>query len=612
MSSSSSSIDFAEVKQSLEHATELLSKESVRRPKRLNDSVHQNCICANNCINTNADLRSLNANDEEVEEEEEETTLNVNELIITDKFTTEYVNGHHISDLLSSNENYKLNNLTIAYLVIPADSNTKRFKRDLSMPIENDGTLNLNNIELDGLMNGVSFADLFKNALRTDLPEQQLDNQLNVNTIQANEIQMTHNILSGKNLDRIADINGQLTMMNGPFVFKRLLRVDELLVVDRINQITVTESRLNILFKRSKHMQMIVGEKIFESVNLLEPIVLRGKINISSPIMNKIKPIVTIDDDLTINGDVIITGNITVKLSFDSSNVFGRNMQNSLDLLQTDGLRTDETNIDLPLDFEQPIHTNDVRSTRLNDISLDSFIPRNVSDIQKITGRKVFISNLDIEDGFCEINEVNGVNIPKLNETMLKQHFAGEQIVTGTIRVKRITAQNINRDSISFRKVPIEHLLTNNTDQIISGNVIIHGNVIISNDSELIVNHLFTKNDITNIDLIGLLDDSLNHSNKTIHIASNKQFENVIIEQMIVESDFWQVRTTDEIINHLQSLMEGVVFNETTAFGNQFTINDVTVYGDINDIPNDVFGQQWLLLEGKQVICLIIKQKIEF
>lgn len=561
----------------------MLTKESVRRPKRLNESTESNA--------TNVEYHLL------------EEPLSVDALTVSGSVTVAKVNGHHIDDLLRSESDLHLNNLMIAYLLVPKDSNmthttSKRVKRDA---VTDDEIMHLNDVVVDGFVNRFNFSSLIENALRIDQAEQRLTSDVKFQTISATTITVKDNKISDFDLNRIASIKDNETLINEPLIFAQLLSTNELNIAERLNQFTVQNGKLNILLKKSKRVQIITGDKEFDAVNLLEPITLHGRINISSPMMNKIKPIVTVDEELIINSDILISGNVTVKRSLEAANIFGQSIRFSLAQVQGDAIRVDDVNIDVPLEFSQPIFTEDIRlPTRLNGIRIDSFIQRNSTGVQQISARKTIISDLSIENGFCSANEINGVNLQILNTTMLKR-TANNQTFTGTIQIKRITAEQVNSVAMSFGKTLIDRLLTKNTNQTINGNVVIHGNVFISNGSALQAEHLITPKNVFGFDLDAILDDCYNYSNESIHLTSSKWFQNVTIEELVIESDFWNVASTDAIVKRLDALSRGVLINQTLDYDNQFTIDRLYVTGTINKIPSESFGREWLLSEGDQV-----------
>lgn len=208
-----------------------------------------------------------------------------------------------------------------------------------------------------------------------------------------------------------------------------------------MNQITVLDDdyKTDALFKRSRQPQMIIG-KTFESITLQEPIILQGRINIASSALNQMKPIVTVNEDLEIDDSVLFNGNVTIKNLLSVKNIYGKSLFFNVDQLLDDGLKLDEP-VDVPIEFLQPIQVGDVHSsTRINNVLISSLLKRNVTDVQQVIAPKTFTSDLSIEGGNCDANEINGINLQILNNTMVKRS-AKNQIVTGTIHFEKINAQ---------------------------------------------------------------------------------------------------------------------------------------------------------------------------
>lgn len=173
--------------------------------------------------------------------------------------------------------------------------------------------------------------------------------------------------------------------------------------------------------------------------------------------------------------------------------------------------------------------------------------------------------------------------------------------------------RRVNAEKLFFGKNPIDRLLTTDTDQVIHGNVTVRGNVILSNDSNLEIDHLITDSPIFGMNFEDLLNDChANSPNETIVVTTNKWFQNLTIAQIIVDGDFWPMgESTGVIVKRLEDLKNGLRLKGPITFTSPFRINNLTVSDTVNDIPSSSFGQQWLLHEGKQVsFIFLIKIKI--
>lgn len=160
----------------------------------------------------------------------------------------------------------------------------------------------------------------------------------------------------------------------------------------------------------------------------------------------------------------------------------------------------------------------------------------------------------------------------------------------------------VNVERLILGKTPIDRLLTTDTKQEINANVTIHGNVIVDG-SDIEINHLETNKPIFGVNLQDLLDDSyFGAPDQNITVTTEKSFQNLTINELIIENDFWQNdQTTEEIENQIDVLSRGITIQGPITFESSFKINNLTVTETINGIPSARFGQEWLLYEGKQV-----------
>ncbi|XP_031630094.1 uncharacterized protein LOC116345133 [Contarinia nasturtii] len=606
ISKSSSPINFTELKRAINRAEEIISKESIRRPKRLNDSMFENDM--------NASLES--DEDEDTFELDElgmqaSHTLTVNELTVSENFFTETINGREFKDLVREDSNLNLDHFTVDRLIISDSENfeaiekklldsDKRVKRqqDTFDPIVEP--IILKDVIVEGLVNGINFSYIVENALRTNVQNQRLEGEINFGRLQAKSIQTNDGKISNIDLNTIARINANQTIILSPIRFTQELDVNQLKIENRLNHILIVNGQMDALFKKFRRPQEITGLKEFESVVLREPITLQGKINVTSSTFNQMRPIVTIDDDIVIEDDVSFMGNVTIGNLLIAQNMYGASIRFNAAQLLGDGLRFDES-VDLPMEFIQPFQIDDLKApSRINNISIESLIRRNVTEQQKIWASKIFTTDLSVEDGHCDANEINGVNLQMLNNTMMKRSGIN-QIVTGSIKFDKIQAGRVKSKNLNIGKIPYDRLLTKNTDQEINGNVTIHGNIVLD-DGEVEINHLTTENSIFDVKLQQLLDDCyFQLSNESIVVTTDKFFDNLTIGELVIENDFWQADlSTEEIITRFEELKKGIIVKGPLKFTSTINISNLTVTGSINDIPSAKFGKQWLLSKGKQ------------
>lgn len=410
-------------------------------------------IFAQNVLSTMALLRNTqNASDQSFSASASVSSMNViDELIIADTVNVLHtLNGHRIEDLVFIEKDLNLEALSVDQLVVYdatifseiqaklAPLTSSRGRRSVGSDVSSP--LRINQLFVSGRLNGLDFSDLQENVLRTNAVEQQLNANTRIDVATANVVRVRSNTISNQNLADLVSIRVNSTLIEQDIQFTQPIIINELNIMNRFNHMQVTNNRLDALFRRAKGVQVITGKKVFESVALLEPIFQQGKIDVRSPIMAQIKPMVNVDQDIVLTGDYSISGNVTIENLLAASNLFGRSGRYSAKQLQTDALRIDESVMNVAVEFVQPIRVENVLGvTRINDVPISTLIKRNIDDIQTITGRKVFSGDLYVENGLCDAYIINGIDLMVLNRTVLKKN-AENQIVSGTIHFGRILA----------------------------------------------------------------------------------------------------------------------------------------------------------------------------
>ena len=88
------------------------------------------------------------------------------------------------------------------------------------------------------------------------------------------------NLMSAVNIDQLISINNsESVIIDQDISFTQdELPIENLFVAERLNNIKVIDGDLNVLRLNSDHVQVINGDKIFESVKLMTPIKLQVKI----------------------------------------------------------------------------------------------------------------------------------------------------------------------------------------------------------------------------------------------------------------------------------------------------------------------------------------------
>ena len=143
-------------------------------------------------------------------------------------------------------------------------------------------------------------------------------------------------------------------------------------------------------------------------------------------------------------GDFEITGNVTIRNFLEAENIFGNSVTYNIKKLIFDGLTTNTTNIDMILQFVQPIRVSNVTTESINGQNVSTWVQSN--GIRTITGEKTFEGDLHITNGETEVAQVNNIILKKLDESVLKKF--GDQTIKGNIRFESIDAQRFTTNFV--------------------------------------------------------------------------------------------------------------------------------------------------------------------
>lgn len=289
-------------------------------------------------------------------------------------------------------------------------------------------------INLNGLLNGHKLSSLIKNALKIDESHQEIESQLNFQTVRVAKVHSQ--LVSKLNVANIIAINEGDFWIDQDIRFTQLVNVNQLIINDRLNHIQIENKQMDVIFYRSRNEQVIAAPITFESVMLLEPIILRGRIHSKS--LDKMKPIVTIDDDILLHGDIVITGNVSVAQFLLARNIIVQNGVYSTERLKTNGIRLKDTLINIPIEFAREISVHNLlEPSTINQQRVINLVKTNTIELQEILVEKAFHDDLRILNGTCEALEINGIDLQQLEQSIVKR-TAKDQIISGTIHLNKI------------------------------------------------------------------------------------------------------------------------------------------------------------------------------
>lgn len=436
------------------HAIAIETNETDHQLKLANDFIEKTVQNAMENNDDNENDQMLSATFQGAIEPDLDSHETIDELIIEQSFGVRFINGQSIDDLIKFDENRKLRKLIVDRLILlnqtervkeifhklhppkmranNADENLINNLDDIARPLK------IRNLFVRGRLNQFEWANLLENTLRTNAVEQRLSKATRIDAVSARKVHVTSGIISNRTLANLVSIRSNETFIDQEIRFTHLLSINDFHILDRMNQINIENSQFDVLLKRSRNEQIITGQKIFEAIHMREPILQQGKIVVRSSVLNRVKPIVTVNEDINLIGDYSISGNLTILENLMAKNVFGQSGRYSVEQVLMDGLRVNETNIDIPIVFGQPIKArNIVSGTKLNGLNINHLVRRNVDTMQVIRGQKNFLSDLHILDGIGEALVINDIELDNLDKNTLKTSMPNQTII-GTIHFRNI------------------------------------------------------------------------------------------------------------------------------------------------------------------------------
>lgn len=233
-----------------------------------------------------------------------------------------FINGHSIDQLVYGDRDLNVKNeLKVDQLYVNSMDNFYRLKEkadtfneatrikksadENSISYTGEETvINVDHLIVDGEINQFDLATLQKYALKTSGGGnvQRLKGQFNFTKLHLNRLVVPTRLISDIDIDTIIRTDDGGSYELGRDVrFAGQLNVDRLYVRDRINNLRIASGgRFDALHKNAKEEQTILGHKSFDTVQLLSPIELHGKLNHSN--LDKMNPFVSLANDIVLQG----------------------------------------------------------------------------------------------------------------------------------------------------------------------------------------------------------------------------------------------------------------------------------------------------------------------
>ncbi|KAG5674647.1 hypothetical protein PVAND_004601 [Polypedilum vanderplanki] len=523
---------------------------------------------------------------DEIEMSENNVILNVPNQVLH-PFTIENLN---VENMLTQNVN-----------ILPFNDFFMLFKRKIDKKIPNMiHQLDVDVLNVGGLINDANFTDISINSLK-NTGNQIVTGNINAEYLTAEGVMFKKNTLSEtisnvpiSHLINIRDKTKSIEITQD-IQFVQPLDVNKLFIRDRLDNVNVLNGELQVMRTKGLQEQIVTGEKSFSSINLKQPIVLRGKIE--SKTLEKMNPIVTIDKDLVLEGDYSIQGPVTIRKSLNvSENILTNNPYLSLKKLVESGLNLFTTNsTNLRMNFKNVVEANNINAKSINDKKPNLFVKLNYPNEQVITGLKTFENGIKVS-GIVEAHTINDVNIERLNETMLKRDAAYTQFVEGNIEFADLSTQKLISPSVTIDNKNIEELLSMNSKNQIVKNMTVNS-IRAQQLNAHAINQLNGKK-IFGTDLNFIIDDTVKVNSFNNSFIAKKYFANLQVNQLEFSDD-------NEWKSIIKNFNDRIVldFNVTGShvFEKPMIIENLKIYGNINKISSEDILKNWLQIEGDQI-----------
>ncbi|XP_055704200.1 uncharacterized protein LOC129802424 isoform X2 [Phlebotomus papatasi] len=453
---------------------------------------------------------------------------------------------------------------------------------------KNVTVLKADNLFVNGSVNGVDLAVLEKYALRTE-GNQIIIEVSEIDHLVADKVNAFRKV-SEKNISNAVLASNGDFLLDYPVSFYTNISVEKLQVTERLNQIEVFDGKLDIILLNSTEMQIVDGKKTFDNVSLLKPILLQGKINSQS--LDKMNPMASINDNLVLDGDYFITGPVTVNRVLRVEDLVSGNL--SLQKLFSDGLKIDTMEVHQNINFQQPIKIFDFYTESINGLDPENFVKINTEEIQTITGKKYFKSDLMINDGFCDAEIIQGVNLTELNLNIL--HRDGNETIDGDIHFRKITVNSVKGENVRFSGQNFSNFLHFDRDQFISGRVTI--NKTFSVQDNLTIGDLYGNGTVGKVPIEDFVVNSARKGQRII-LTGKKIFKGGLTIGSMDVNHFPGFNVSQIDGQFFGFLGEKIIWG-SIEFPNEMSIKNFDFRGTLNNIAASDFGICWLLTEGDQ------------
>lgn len=463
--------------------------------------------------------------------------------------------------------------------------------------------LNAETLSVGRFLNQQNFTAIAIHSLKTS-GDQFIDGFKNIGKLKANRV-MFGKVLRDQTISKVPlamliDINDarQRLELNRDMRFTNDLIIDRLIVNERINNIKVKEGQLQVLRKRGLTHQVVTGEKFFDKINLLSPIVLRGKIESKS--LQKMNPIITINKDVVeLQGDYRITGPVTIRRIIQASDdIKSTNPKLGLKNLIDNGLNLFTTNVTSNnLVFQGVVNVErNLEALSLNQKPVANFVKANFPEQQTIHGMMTFNNGLMVHDGTVQADFINDVEINQLNKTILKRFSSVPQFIDGNLEIVSLQTPQLFSSDVNLNGKSIDLVLNTNQKQNLVQVLIPQARVVNMNATNVqqgVGGKVFKE------DLNFLINDAVTKKSLADgSVLAEKYFTDLKVNHlMFSDENEWK----SIIANYENSIAQDVNVTGPFVFNSDMKVDSLIYTGTLNGIAYQDMIANWLQVEGDQV-----------
>jgi hypothetical protein len=461
--------------------------------------------------------------------------------------------------------------------------------------------LTVDTMTIGRFLNQRNFTAMSINALKTS-GNQILSGSTNIGRLKANRLIFQKvprdQTISNVPLSVLININDTSKKIDiaQDIRFVEDLHVEDLVVKERINNINVKNGEILVLRKRGRSRQIVTGEKFFDFVNLLSPIVLQGKIE--SKTLERMNPIVTVNENLVLQGNYKITGPVTIKRIINATeDIASINEALTLRNLLENGLNlftTKKTSNKLVFKGVVEVKKN-LQAVSLNEKPVANFVKTNFQDQQTIHGTITFSKSLLVYGGTVQADIINDVDVNKLNKTILKRFSPVTQFIDGNVELVELQVPQLVSSNVKVNGKSLDLVLNTNMEQELNQMTVHSVNV-----KSLKVTNMQQKEGgkIFGTDLNFLIDDTVTKKSLADDsFIAEKEFTNLEVEHlMFSDENEWK----SIITNFENAIAQDLNITEDLTFDSEMRIGNLFVTGTINGVSYDDMLNNWLQIEGAQ------------